>query len=86
MERKRGFLWVLAALMVLLLMAGPAAAKEFQFAGKPLSLYGATSMYVSKARIMTRKGVQDHVLDHGGGLVPDIREYGQLIIGTGYMI
>ena len=40
MERKRGFLWVLAALAVLLLMVEPAAAKEFQFGGKPLNLYG----------------------------------------------
>jgi len=39
MEMKRGFLWVLAALVVLL-MVGPAGAKNFQFCGKPMNLYG----------------------------------------------
>ena len=40
MNEKRCFMWVLAAVLVLVLSAGPAAAKEFQLAGKPLSLYG----------------------------------------------
>jgi hypothetical protein len=40
MNGKTGFRWVLTAALALVLLAGPAAAKEFQFAGKPLNLYG----------------------------------------------